>query len=98
MELQYKGKNIYPSVKLKECIYDSRCDLQLSHLRIVFQDDNHKFDSYGFKLGDKIRVKDNYVEQDGRKVAIIHRRYSQRRVHLCYRELKPTIEWLEEAA
>lgn len=46
----------------------------------------------------KIRVKDNYVELDGRKVAIIHRRYSQRRVHLCYRELKPTIEWLEEAA
>ena len=46
----------------------------------------------------KIKVKDYHVEQDGRKVAVIHRRYSQRKVHLCYRELKPTIEWLEEAA
>ena len=46
----------------------------------------------------KVRIKDNVVEQDGVKVATIHRRYSQRRVHLCYRELKPTIEWLEEAA
>ena len=45
-----------------------------------------------------IRVKENCVEQDGRKLAIIHRRYSQRKVHLCYRELKPTIEWLKEAA
>ncbi len=46
----------------------------------------------------KIHITDYSVEQDGKKVAIIHRRYSQRRVHLCYRELKPTIEWLEEAA
>lgn len=45
-----------------------------------------------------IRVKDNSVEQNGVTIAKIHRRYSQRKVHLCYRELKPTIEWLEEAA
>lgn len=45
-----------------------------------------------------IRVRDNSVEQNGAIVARIHRRYSQRRVNLCYRELKPTIEWLGEAA
>jgi len=45
-----------------------------------------------------IRIKDYSVEQDGRKLAIIHRRYAQRKVNLYYRELKPTIEWLEEAA
>lgn len=45
-----------------------------------------------------IRVHDNAVEQNGTPIAKIHRRYSQRRVHLCYRELKPTIEWLVEAA
>lgn len=72
MELQYKGKNIYPSVKLKECIYDSRCDLQLSHLRIVFQDDNHKFDSYGFELGDKIRVKDGKLDTKTMFINEIH--------------------------
>lgn len=46
----------------------------------------------------KIRVKDYEVLQDGKPIAKIHRRYSKRKVHLCYRELKPTIEWLEEAA
>ncbi len=62
MEIHYKGKNIYSSVRLKECIYDSRCDFKLSHLRIVFQDDNHTFDSYGFHIGDKVRVKDGKVD------------------------------------
>ena len=46
----------------------------------------------------KIKITDYAVTKDGVKVATIHRRYSQRKVHLCYRELKPTIEWLEEAA
>lgn len=62
MEIQYKGKSIYSSVKVKECIYDSRCDSKVSHLRIVFQDGNHKFDSYGFEIGDKIRVKDGKID------------------------------------
>lgn len=62
MELLYKGKNIYPDVKLKECVYDSRCDNHLSHLRIVFQDDDHSFDSYGISKGDEIQLKDGYVD------------------------------------
>ena len=46
----------------------------------------------------KIKITDYAVTKDGVTVATIHRCYSQRKVHLCYRELKPTIEWLEEAA
>ena len=72
---------------------------------------NYHNDSFGGRLNDfgpvvakrmlhenGIRIKDYSVEHDGKKIATIHRRYSQRKVHLCYRELKPTIEWLEEAA
>jgi len=72
---------------------------------------NYHNDTFGGRMGgcgpvqairmlyeSKIRVKDNCVEQYGVKVAVIHRRYSQRKVRLCYKELKPTIEWLEEAA
>lgn len=62
MELYYKGKNIYSDVKIKECIYDSRCDTHLSYLRIVFEDENHKFDSYGIENGDEIRLKDGNID------------------------------------
>ena len=41
-----------------------------------------------------IRFSEYAVTQNGMKIAIIHRRYAQRKVNLYYRELKPTIEWL----
>lgn len=72
---------------------------------------NYHNDTFGGRLNDwgpvratrllwdnKIKITDYAVMQDGVKIATIHWRYSQRKVHLCYRELKPTIEWLEEAA
>lgn len=62
MELYYKGKNIYSSVRLRECVYESRCDYKMSHLRIVFDDSNHKFDKYGFSIGDIIRVTEDNLD------------------------------------
>ena len=72
---------------------------------------NYHNDTFGGRMGgwgpvqatrmlhkNKVRITDYAVTMDGVKVAVIHRRYSQRKVHLCHRELKPTIEWLEEAA
>lgn len=63
---------------------------------------NYHNDTFGGRMGgwgpvqatrllheNKIRVTDNAVLQDGKPIA---------KIHLCYRELKPTIEWLEEAA
>lgn len=40
-----------------------------------------------------IRINDCSVTQHDKKVAVIHRKYAQHKVRLCYKELKPTIEW-----
>ena len=45
-----------------------------------------------------IRIEDYKVTQNGEKIATIRRKYASRKVRLTYKELKPTIEWLEEAA
>lgn len=61
MEIFYNGKDISSHVETKECIYESRCDNTLSHLRISFED-NQQFDLYGMRNGDEIRVKDGSVD------------------------------------
>ena len=40
------------------------------------------------------KAEDIEVTQDGQLVAIGHRRFSQHRICLEYKELKPSIEWI----
>lgn len=62
MKIVYNDKDIYKDVKIIECIYETRCDNQLSHLRMVFEDTNHEFDLYEIKQGEIIRVIDGQVD------------------------------------
>ncbi len=50
--------------------------------------------SYNILYTAKIRFEGNNIMQDGNLIGIIKRRYSSRRVHLMYKELKPCIAWL----
>lgn len=44
-----------------------------------------------------IRIGEREVTQNGKRIATIQRRYSTRKVHLCYKQLQPRIIF-EEAA
>lgn len=45
-----------------------------------------------------VRVEDYKVTMHGEKIATIRREYYARKVNLCYKQKKATIEWLKEAA
>lgn len=54
MELIYKGVDIYDSVSVNKCIYDSYGEQQSDTLRITFNDGNDKWDKWAPQKGDKI--------------------------------------------
>lgn len=54
MKLIYKGADIYNAVSVNKCIYDSYGEQQSDTLRIVFNDGNDRWDSWGPEKGDKI--------------------------------------------
>lgn len=56
MKLLYKNMDIYSQIQLKECIYESNCCNRLNYLRILFEDDTHKFDSFGMQINDEISI------------------------------------------
>ena len=45
-----------------------------------------------------VKVEDYKVTLHGEKIATIRREYYARKVNLCYKQKRATIEWLEEAA
>ncbi len=45
-----------------------------------------------------IKVEDYKVTLHGEKIATIRREYYARKVNLCYKQKKATIEWLNDAA
>lgn len=60
MKLIYQGKDIYDSILLKECVYESYCANHVNSLRLVVDDPDYKFEKYGIKPGEEIKVeKDN---------------------------------------
>ncbi|MCM1388088.1 MAG: hypothetical protein NC231_12230 [Bacillus sp. (in: Bacteria)] len=56
MELIYKDVDIYHSVSINKCIYDSYGEQQSDTLRIVFNDGNDRWDGWRPQKGDKISV------------------------------------------
>lgn len=54
MKLMYKGVDIYDSVSVNKCIYDSYGEQQSDTLRIIFNDGNDKWDNWGPQKGDRI--------------------------------------------
>lgn len=45
-----------------------------------------------------VRVEDYKVTMNGEKIATIRREFYARKINLCYKQKKATIEWLKEAA
>lgn len=56
MNIFYEGKDIYPSVSVNQCVYDSYGEQQGDTLRIVFNDTGDMWDAWKPAKGDKISV------------------------------------------
>lgn len=56
MEIYYEGVDIYPSVSLNQCIYDSYGEERADTLKILFNDTSDQWDSWSPKKGDSIEV------------------------------------------
>lgn len=56
MKIIYEGVDIYPSVSVNQCIYDSYGEQQGDVLKIVFNDTNDIWDSWNPSKKDKISV------------------------------------------
>ena len=57
MELIYEGVDIYPQIKLKQCIYDSYSEQKADTLKLVFSDIDKLWDSWKPKDGDRIEIR-----------------------------------------
>lgn len=49
------------------------------------------WDSIATLSREKIRIRGDVVEKDGRPIYKIERRYSRKKINLCYPELKPRL-------
>lgn len=56
MKIIYEGTDIYPSVSVNQCVYDSYGEQQGDTLRIVFNDTTDLWDSWKPAKGDRISV------------------------------------------
>lgn len=56
MKIMYEGTDIYPSVSVNQCVYDSYGEQQGDSLRIVFNDTGDMWDLWSPAKGDKISV------------------------------------------
>lgn len=61
VQILYNAQDISSYVEVVECVYETRCDHKISHLRIIFED-NQKFELYGMTCGDTIRVRDGSID------------------------------------
>ncbi len=56
MKIMYEGTDIYPSISVNQCVYDSYGEQQGDALRIVFSDTSDMWDAWAPAKGDKISV------------------------------------------
>lgn len=54
MQLYYKGVDIYSDIQIVEGVYEGYCSNHFNYLRVLFEDENHKMDSYGMCIDDEI--------------------------------------------
>lgn len=57
-----------------------------------------RFDDAVLLRKNGVKVEDYKVTLHGEKIATIRREYYARKVNLCYKQKKATIEWLDDAA
>lgn len=56
--------------------------------KLTMREEIELFDNNNYRITDYFILKDNV------KVYRIHRKYATRKVNLCYKQLKPTIEYI----
>lgn len=56
MQLYYKGVDISSDIQLVEGVYEGYCSNHFNYMRVLFEDENHKMDSYNMCIDDEICV------------------------------------------
>lgn len=56
IEVKYQGKSITEDVSINRCIHDMYCEGRTDTLNIVFNDNEHVWDSWGVQTNDRIAV------------------------------------------
>lgn len=56
MKIYYEGVDIYPSISLNQCVYDSYGEEQADTLKMTFNDTSDQWDTWNPSKGDAIRV------------------------------------------
>lgn len=72
MNLMYNGVDIYSKVHIKECVYESYCCNHINYLRVLFEDSAHKFDAYGMRQNDLIRIVDGAIDTENMYIDTLH--------------------------